>query len=389
MYQAVCREKRAPAVKMKRKQTPIPVKNTGSYVVQRAPRLMKIPEDLREYIMEKDIEPIGRYCRERGYAISFRKAGAYTVQKLGLGAAAKGHHILEKSIKESSVDSREDFRYMPDALKGLVAHWDSSGGRSGIMKIDGLYMSRAGMERVGINENLNPAGQGEGAKQIVSLDTFIAILFQKMKEKAAAAGKKFSTKDADQLLEEEMERLSDIEFPAGMSDKDEQDQYKKQLAKLRMIAGNITAGKKGILRYSDFITGDYDMHDLAYIPRDPIKRGAVIMPSLAVKEGLNASLNGSIRPHSEFDRIQHGPQADYINYIQAHRREEMNPELMKMDPPVAMCGPDGKWYLLDSQEDVREYYEKWSLNSQLFWPSGCELNLRTISARIVRGETGR
>lgn len=378
MYQVVYCEKKASKAKAKGKPTPLPIKNTGSYVVQRRPKPMKIPEDLREYVMEKDIEPISRYCREKSYAISFRKAGAYTVHKLGLGAAAKGHHILEKSIKVSSV-GREEFEDVPEQLKGLVAHWDSSGGRSGIMKIAGLYMSRAGMGRDGIKKGLNPARQGEGAKQIVSLDHLIKLLY-KRKNKIDDSKEPLPEEIAEFLSGE----LSDIEFPEDMDDG-----YKKQLQKLMVIARNITAGKRSILRYSDFITGDYDMHDLAYISRNPITRGAVIMPSHAVKEGLNAALNGRTQPHSEFDRIQHGPQADYINYIQAHRKEKMIPELMEIDPPVAMCGPDGKWYLLDSEEDVREYYEKCLLNSQLFWPSGSELGRRTTSARIVRGEAGR
>ncbi len=146
------------------------------------------------------------------------------------------------------MNSPEDFRYMPEQLKGLVAHWDSSGGRSGIMKIAGLYMSRAGMRRDSISKSLNPARQGKGVKQIVSLDTLIAILFQKIKENAAAGH--------------------------------------------RVSRGNERSGR--------------------------------------------------IRPYSEFNRIRHGPQADYIHYIQAHRREEMNPELMKIDLPAAMCEKTGR-----------------------------------------------
>ncbi len=378
MYQVVYHEKKANAAKAKR---------PGSYVVQRKPKPMKTPRDFREYISIADKDAISRYCREKHYAISFRKAGVYTIQKLNMGAAAKGHHILEKSIKETSVNSEEDFKYIPDKLKGLVGHWDSSDNKSGIMKIKGLYLSRAGLRRLGSGKGLSSDAQrkGEGAKQIVSLDDLIKILFQKKKHKV-----NYTSEDIDKFISEELKQLPDIKYPEGMVDKSKQPEYQKQLKKLMIIARNIDINEKdSLLKYSDFITGDYDMHDLAYISENPTTRGAVIMPSHAVKEGLNAALNGRTRPHSEFDRIQHGPQADYIHYIQAHRSEKMHPELMKIDTPVAMCGPDGKWFRLDSEEDVREYYKKYGLNSQLFWPSGHEFDLRETSARIIRGETDR
>lgn len=380
MYQVVYHEKKAKA------------KKPGSYVVQRKPKPMKTPKDFREYISIGDKEAISRYCREKHYAISFRKAGVYTIQKLNMGAAAKGHHILEKSIKETSVNSKEDFSYIPDELKGLVGHWDSSDNKSGIMKIKGLYLSRAGLRRLDLGKRLssNAPGEGEDAKQIVSLDNLIEILFQRKNNTGSYTSIKSIMKDIDKFFPEELKQFPDIKYPKGMVDEAEQRKYTEQLKKLTIIARNIDIAKKdSLLKYSDFITGDYDMHDLAYISENPTTRGAVIMPSHAVKEGLNAALNGRTRPHSEFDRIQHGPQADYIHYIQAHRREEMHPELMKIDTPVAMCGPDGKWFRLDSEEDVREYYKKYGLNSQLFWPSGHEFDLRETSARIIRGETDR
>ncbi len=378
MYQVVYHEKKANAAKAKR---------PGSYVVQRKPKPMKTPKDFREYISIADKDAISRYCREKHYAISFRKAGVYTIQKLNMGAAAKGHHILEKSIKETSVNSEEDFSYVPDELKGLVGHWDSSNNKSGIMKIEGLYLSRAGLRRLNLRKGSSSDAQrkGEGAKQIVSLDDLIEFLFQKKKHKV-----NYTSEDIDKFISEELKQLPDIKYPEGMVDKSKQPEYQKQLKKLMIIAKNIDINEKdSLLKYSDFITGDYDMHDLAYISKNPTTRGAVIMPSHAVKEGLNAALNGRTRPHSEFDRIQHGPQADYIHYIQAHRSEKMHPELMKIDTPVAMCGPDGEWVLLENEEDVREYYKECGLNSQLFWPSGHEFDLRETSARIIRGETDR
>lgn len=85
--------------------------------------------DFAEFIMLKDKDAITRYCRDHHFAISFRRAGRYTVDKLQRGAAAKGHHILEKSIKEKSIDSPSLFPFIPQELRGLVGYWDSGTGK--------------------------------------------------------------------------------------------------------------------------------------------------------------------------------------------------------------------------------------------------------------------
>jgi insecticidal toxin complex protein TccC len=49
--------------------------------------------------------PIESAAREKNAILSFRESGTYTIDVLNKGAAAKGHNILEKTIKDKSVNA--------------------------------------------------------------------------------------------------------------------------------------------------------------------------------------------------------------------------------------------------------------------------------------------
>lgn len=57
----------------------------------------------REFILEKHMDAIERASIKGNFSISFRSAGRATLLALERGAAAKGHNILEKTIKQSSL----------------------------------------------------------------------------------------------------------------------------------------------------------------------------------------------------------------------------------------------------------------------------------------------
>ncbi len=89
----------------------------------------------REFILEKHMDAIERASIKGNFSISFRSAGRATLLALERGAAAKGHNILEKTIKQSSLAKA----YGPDkandlllslrtaGLEGYVGHWDPTG----------------------------------------------------------------------------------------------------------------------------------------------------------------------------------------------------------------------------------------------------------------------
>lgn len=96
----------------------------------------------REFILEKHMDAIERASTKGNFSISFRSAGRATLLALERGAAAKGHNILEKTIKQSSLakaygpDKANDLllRLRTAGLEGYVGHWDPTG-------LVGVYLS--------------------------------------------------------------------------------------------------------------------------------------------------------------------------------------------------------------------------------------------------------
>ena len=96
----------------------------------------------KEFISRKHINAIERASTKGNFAISFRSAGQATILALEAGAAAKGHDILEKTIKEGSLAkfypptrARELLLALRQAgLEGYVGHWNNTG-------LAGVYLS--------------------------------------------------------------------------------------------------------------------------------------------------------------------------------------------------------------------------------------------------------
>ena len=83
-----------------------------------------------------------KVSRENNIGISVREAGKNTIEALGQGNAAKGHNILEKTIKESSVKkaygasaSAVEQTMGELSLKGTVGQWGD-----GLRGVKGVYV---------------------------------------------------------------------------------------------------------------------------------------------------------------------------------------------------------------------------------------------------------
>lgn len=344
MYHMVEIENKPFAGSKKHSQSPIKSllqMKFGQGIIQRKIEPIKSATELSTFLISEDVDKIKRYCMEKSYIISFREAGEHTIRRLMDGAAAKGHHILEKSIKEGSI-GQDDIGSIPKEVRGLVGVWDKS--KKGLEALLGVYMSRKGIAKM--------KSSPEGAEIVTDGQK---VLFDSLAEFLAV----------------------------GSSDK---------TAILSAIAAKLKDKDDKVLEYSDFVTGDYDLHDVLFVQRNETTRGALITPAHAVKEGLNEVLNGERRPHSEFDKVQHGPQSDYGKYIAAHRGESVTSSLLRPDvggepeKRIAVCGPDGVWYILRNRVNLTEYYAKWELNANIVWPEeGAGLELREKSIQVVRG----
>ncbi|MCW7548182.1 Insecticial toxin [Photorhabdus sp. APURE] len=98
----------------------------------------------REFIWEGHMAAIEKASIKGNFAVSFRAAGGPTLKALSKGAAAKGHDILEKTIKPGSIrkaysgDEASDVidKVRRASIEGYVGHWDRESGH-----LRGIYMS--------------------------------------------------------------------------------------------------------------------------------------------------------------------------------------------------------------------------------------------------------
>ncbi|MCP1489935.1 insecticidal toxin complex protein TccC [Pseudomonas fluorescens] len=103
-----------------------------------------------EFVWFGHMKALEDASRKGNFAVSFRSAGKATLGAIAKGAAAKGHNILEKTIKKSSIEKAYGADKAPSLLaklkaagiEGYVGHWDNMG-------LAGIYLS-------GVNEHDMP-----------------------------------------------------------------------------------------------------------------------------------------------------------------------------------------------------------------------------------------
>ena len=95
----------------------------------------------KSFIHKSHLKAITTASCENSFTVTFRESGVHTINRVGDGAPMKGHDILEKTIKESSL-----LKYYPDnkvrkevigklesaGLFGSVGHWDEKKGLVGL-----------------------------------------------------------------------------------------------------------------------------------------------------------------------------------------------------------------------------------------------------------------
>lgn len=301
--------------------------------------------ELLGYLLEEDAAAISTYTGANQLAISFRKAGTATLNQLKKGAAAKGHDILEKSIKAKSLglneaDGPQVMNHALLAAMHVVSPtdlnvWELLGGFVGHWKKDnpkvpyGLYLSKLGLAE----SRKGWAGQCEEIKDPAGKKHWILKL-----EGALPVIQTLSTEYGE-------------EFP-------------------RL-----------------FYTGDYDMHDLlrvvasepSIIPSDSLEEAMVInrineeicgKASPARQASMNLTIHEENRENKEYQVIRHGPQ---VNYLAHMCDKEPTGEIVYVvadhsrdDWEIAACS-NGKWELLQNVQDLNEWYTKNAAKLKWTW----------------------
>lgn len=277
------------------------------------------------FILKDHLTAIEEASKKLKFALTFREAGAPTLDKLKLGAAAKGHDILEKTIKELSIQKsykgnpQEVLQWMRNAeIEGYVGHWDKN---TGLLK--GIYLS----EHV------------QGAKNVE-------------------------------------DDLSHFYWPV--------DATSENSLRVSLLGLKNQKNWKKIP-----FTGDYDMHDIITFRSGRARTVMIYKdetPSITEEIDIINSINRSIAakrdPKGQFDAdsiynpIRHGAQVNFPSYMMMFERDEVEND--KGFNPVALAGKfplaainKGKWSIIEDLSQLLKFYKDCGVNMKETWkPDG-------------------
>lgn len=264
-----------------------------------------------EFVLGDHLKSIGAAAKAMGVAVSFRLAGPETLKRLANGAPAKGHDILEKSIKPSKLEEVYGAANAPTRLKqmqdndidGFVGHWGDNG-------LLGLYMTPDAAK----NPNLAP-------------------FLEKTPD-----GKLYYPVDHNNLAES----LKPLR-------QHEPDWEKKTY------------------------TGDYDLHDMINLQgnRSPILAGSD--DELRTRQAINTAV-AATDPNRPLDTpemavVQHGPQYNYVAYMKAIENKKPDDKISKPSLPVAMCNR-GEWSIISTEKELTAFYKRVGVNIKDDWDAG-------------------
>lgn len=282
-----------------------------------------------EYLLDEDKKIISDWANRKNISISFRAAGEATLECLKKGAAAKPHSILEKTVKWDRTKTNGEvidhyLNYFKNFIKdkniflGLVGHWENN-------KPEGLYLTSKGEEKI-----------------------------------CKAGG--METKDIGDhkvlLLNESGEKLTQWINNVYANHKEEEE----------------AAAEYDV--FSCFYTGDYDIHDM-------LQAGKKVVTGLdndLLKDLKNDFINKRRKnfghyitqeKETEYQRVQHGPQSNYIAQMIDDNLKLVKKgvfdqwhvsyicsEVAKISAPVYMYSSAKKeWKELKTVKDVKDFYK--------------------------------
>lgn len=280
------------------------------------------------------------------YIVSFRKTGKYSVLMLNSGAAAKPHDILDKTIKETSINSVEKGCRQLLLLYGLVARRRavsdarSEGGQSlsgagnpnELKEIDALYLAP--------DKATGVIGTCERGND--SLIKFIARATNISEERLLTVGEM----SEDNILRSMVDPNSDL------------------------YAGNY-AGQ--------YIAGDYDIHDLIskITQPHPVPEGsaeeieALNHLNQVMMQGEWGRPKGDVFIKEPRNPIQHGSQYNYVAHMcNEEPRAKIVESVAMAALPVLMLNfrdINIEWVEIETLDDLRKYYDDNFVNMKNTW----------------------
>lgn len=326
------------------------------------------------YLLKEDAKSIETYAEANQIMVTFRSAGAATLDQLKKGAAAKGHDILDKTIKAKSLglpDNASKNQLNETLSKAMNAQsssttfvWDLIGGFVGSWRDKiptGLYLSKMGWE-----ESLKEAWGNSSCMTI---------------------------KDSKNVHHKVLKLNGTWDTIQGLAN-----QYKEHFPRL-------------------FYTGDYDIHDLArvgnitssIIPSDSPDEGFIIKTMNEViyngladdsnpqnkirQDSMKITINKDKRDEQEYQMVRHGAQVSYLAHMIAKEKDEVIIYAVadKTKTPNEMIAGYSKtkgWMLIEPGIELNQWYEDNHVALKLTWKDCNHLNAeiaRNIANQVYGG----
>lgn len=280
-------------------------------------QLVNAIEIKKRFIAEKHYDNLIKYMQDNKLLVAFRPAGKFSIDKLSLGAAAKPHTILDKTIKPKELGLESPTLFANSNVKidtvdkaksvlcGLVGKRDKSG------RLVGVYLSSIGMDAfrdpsIGMPiHEVNNIGQG-----------FVSF------------------ENLDTLL-------------------------------VRIMCIYATFGND---LFTLFIAGDYDLHEILqvqsegkfeHIDAETDEENSLLygMSRAAIGKSIDAAQVTEFKP-LEFSPIQHGAQDNYIyhNFIKEPYAKTVE-KVALPSPDIAFYdGVNKEWTVIKNERDDESVY---------------------------------
>ena len=126
------------------------------------------------------------------------------------------------------------------------------------------------------------------------------------------------------------------------------------------------------------VTCDYDLMDLAESSGDRIPGESA--REIEVREAFNRSIPPTVLGHR--DRVMHGSQAGYRDYVMLHTDEAVMIGLFRPEAPVTAFSHSGTIFRLESIESVLDFYRCYRIPLQAEWNVEMEDCSTAVSKRI-------
>ena len=273
------------------------------------------------FVCKKHMPVIAELTQKNKFAITFREAGDATIKALEKGAAAKGHDILEKTIKLSSIKNGYPNRFgevlrkvKQEEIVGAVGHWDQHG------ELIGMYLCITDIQK-------NSA------------------LFRS--------------------LSNIQNKYNSAIYPLNVDD----------------LHNSLTLLKSEANWQRLIFTGDYDIHDLITYsgsgkPRSVLaeKEGLPRQEDRMIRDKINASIArvDPFRPTGkvEYNVVRHGAQANYPAHMLINENKHEFVKAVAQPGPFPLAGCyKGDWELISSIEELDIFYKKTGALLKSTWDS--------------------